>query len=195
MNAIILSGGKGSRIGYREKAFLKLGKDTFIGRKIKLLKQFFEEIIIVANKPGLYKSLGVKVVKDEKEGVGPLMGLYTGLKNSSAKLNFATTSDTPFLKKNLIQYLIKNAKGCDVLVPRWQGNIEPLCAVYSRRCIPYIKRALKYGSVRSFYRSVNVKYVSQSIIKKIDPRGLSFFNVNTLKDYDKARTMGGKAKC
>jgi molybdopterin-guanine dinucleotide biosynthesis protein A len=188
MNAIILSGGKGSRLGGKEKAFLKLGSDTFIGRKIKILKPFFEEIIVVTNNPKLYAGLKVKIVKDEKESVGPLMGLYCGLKGSSADLNFVTTPDTPFLKPEIIRYLIKNVDDYDAIVPRWDGMAEPLCAVYSKKCIPYIKKAMSGNRrINSFYEFSKVKFIPECELKKIDPQGISFFNVNTPSDYREAR--------
>lgn len=187
MNAIILSGGAGSRLGGKEKAFLKLGDDTFVGRKIKMLKPLFEEIIVVTNNPQLYVGLKVKIIKDEKEGAGPLMGLYCGLKGSSADLNFVTASDTPFLKTELVRYLIKNADDYDVVVPQWHGMTEPLCAVYSKRCIPYIEKVIgENGRINSFYKFSKVKFISERELKKTDPEGISFFNVNTPSDYQKA---------
>ena len=187
MNAIVLSGGIGTRMGGREKAFLKIGRDTFISRKIRLLKPLFNKIIIVTNNPRLYRGLGVKIVKDREGGVGPLMGLYTGLKASSAKYNFVTTSDTPFLKTELVRYLIKNIDDYDVVVPEWHGMIEPLCAVYSKKCIPYIKKVMdKNRRVNSFYKFSKVKFISEHELKKIDLEGISFFNVNTSSDYEEA---------
>ncbi len=118
-----------------------------------------------------------------------MMGLYTGLENSSSDYNFVTTCDTPFLKIELVQYLIENVDGCDAFVPEWHGMIEPLCTVYSKKCIPYIEKLLDQGRVRAFFKYVNVKFVPEKILKKIDRRGLSFFNVNTVKDYEKALKM------
>jgi len=224
MNAIILSGGKGSRLGNKiplnppfvkgeegglegrhqityegqnvyatEKAFLTLGKETFMERKIKKLKPLFEEIIIVTNAPLLYSEMGVRVIKDEKEGVGPLMGLYCGLKNSSSDYNFVTTSDTPFLKIELVQYLIEKVDGYDALVPKWRGMTEPLCAIYSKRCIPHIEKVMG-ERVTAFYKYVNAKLLTEKVLKKIDPEGLSFFNVNTPEDYNNMKDISRKEK-
>ena len=57
MTGIILSGGSGTRMGGQEKAFLTLEGETFIDRKIRLLKPFFSEILVVVNNPELYEGM------------------------------------------------------------------------------------------------------------------------------------------
>ncbi len=184
MNTIILSGGKGSRLGGKEKAFLKTANQTFIEKEIKLLQSLFNRIIVVTNTPSLYKTLKVDIVEDRKKGLGPLMGLYSGLKASKSKYNFITTSDAPLLKKELVVYLKENCTGSDVFVPKWNKRLQPLCAIYSKRCVKFIEKALSgKGSIRSFYKYTNVRFVPEKTIKKLDPEGKSFFNVNTTSDY------------
>ena len=51
--AIILAGGKGSRLGYIDKAFLKYNGEFFIDILLEKLKEF-KEIIIVTNSPEKY---------------------------------------------------------------------------------------------------------------------------------------------
>jgi len=215
MNAIILSGGRGTRLGGREKAFLKIGKQAFIEREIDILKKHFNRIIVVTNKPDLYLRLlrpfgarnDVVLITDEEEGCGPLMGLYTGLKASKARYNFVTTSDAPLLQHDLIRYLKKNADGCDGFVPRWDKKIQPLCAVYSRRCVKFIEKAKQFPlpggervrvrgeakigivspnllRVTAFYKHAKIKFVPEKTLRKFDPKGASFFNVNTTSDYN-----------
>lgn len=189
MNAVILSGGRGTRIGNHEKGFLALGGETFISLKIKLLRRFFKNIIVVTNNPFLYARLGTEIIKDEKEGFGPIMGIYTGLKNSAAGYNFFTTSDTPFLKAGIIKCLIDNTGGFDAVVPRYNGDIEPLCAVYSKKCLGQIEKAMAQKKIRTFFQYVKTKFIPEAAIEEIDPGGLSFFNVNTNKDYKQARKI------
>jgi molybdopterin-guanine dinucleotide biosynthesis protein A len=189
MDAIILSGGQGLRMGGTVKAFLRLGSTTFIERILGILAPLFDSVSIATNAPGLYAHLGVRIVGDEREGAGPLMGLYSGLKASTAVSSFITTADTPLLREGLVRYLAGNAHGCDALVPRWERRVEPLCAVYARSCIPAIEKALSNGRIVSFFPSVRVRFVPSAIIREVDPEGLSFLNVNTLADYERLRRV------
>jgi len=184
-NAIILSGGAGKRIGGKEKAFLPDGKKSFIERKINLIKPFVNKIIIVTNQPELYQNLDAGIVTDNEKGIGPLMGLYCGLKASDQELNFITTSDTPFLSPELVEYLLNQSGTVDAVVPNGEKGLEPLCAVYSKNCIPSIEKVMNQRKVRSFFEYIKILYISKEIIQKIDPEGLSFFNINSEDDYSK----------
>jgi len=174
MNLIILAGGKAARLDGKNKALLKISNQTFIEHEIEVLKPFFSRVLVIT--------------KDEKPGLGPLMGLYTGLKESRARYNFVMGCDAPLIQPALVKYLKSQAKGFDAVVPRWEGRPQPLCAVYSRRCVGFIEKALGgKGSVRSFYKYAKVKYIPKKEILKHDPEGLSFFNVNTETDYKNLR--------
>ena len=56
--------------------------------------------------------------------------IYSGLKASGSEMNFVTAVDTPLLAGDLVRGLGQGGDGCDVRVPRWKGELDPLCAVY-----------------------------------------------------------------
>ncbi len=187
MDAIILSGGKQRRMGGREKAFLDIGGKSLIERKVNLLSGIFSRVIVVTNNPAAYEYLPVTLVPDEKEGFGPLMGLCCGLEKSQSEYCFVTTCDTPFVQEALIKHLNAAAVGFDVAVPMWHGCYEPLCAVYSRRCIEHIRKTLETErKVILFYDKVNVNSIPMETVMQFDPEGISFFNINTDQDYEEA---------
>jgi len=196
MDAILLSGGDGARLGGAEKAFLDLGGETLLARKLTVLRELFENVIIATNAPERYRGAGALVVADDEEGKGPLMGIYCGLRASGAAHCFVTASDTPFLLPAVAEHLAAHAEGFDAVVPVWQGRAEPLCAVYSSRCIPAIAARGGAGRVRSFFDDVRVHYAGQEELERLDPEGLSFFNINTPADYESAkelaRAQGGR---
>ncbi len=182
MNALILSGGRSTRMGGGEKALLTLGAETFIGRLLRVLRPLFETLLISTNAPELYAGLDALMVRDETAGLGPLMGLYSGLKASGSEHTFVTAADAPLLCSALVRYLAENAAGWDVLVPVWRGYPEPLCAVYARACLEPIRESLDMRRVISFYPRVRVRYVEESVVRSLDPRGRSFLNANTPED-------------
>jgi molybdopterin-guanine dinucleotide biosynthesis protein A len=185
MDAIILSGGRASRMGGVRKAFLRLGAETFIERIIATLRPFFDSIIIAADEPGPYAHLGEKVVVDGGVGRGPLAGLHAGLHASDSEFCFVTTADAPLLEPALVAWMIDHATGCDALVPSWERGIEPLCAVYARSCLPAIEKVLAPGSrVIAFFPFVRVAYVPAEVLRRLDPDLVSFMNVNTPREYE-----------
>jgi molybdenum cofactor guanylyltransferase len=184
MDAIILAGGLSRRMKGTRKAFLRLGSETFIERLVRLLGPYCEAFSIVTNEPDLYARFDARIVCDEREGCGPLMGVYSGLKASTSEQSFITAVDTPLVEKDLVLHLSEARGGCDACVPRWNGMAEPLCAVYSRRCLPAIESVLDQGRIVAFFPLVRVRFVDESEVKRFDPLGRSFFNVNAFGSYD-----------
>lgn len=190
MNAIILAGGKNERMA-KEKAFLKLEGKSIIEIVIEKVQPLFEEVIVVTNFPKKYKHLKVRIVKDTIPHCGPLGGLYSGLKESKSHYNFVTGCDMPFLKILLIKHLIDNCRGNDITIPKFDGFLEPLCAIYSKNCLKSIKEELNKNNltIRSFFNKVRVKYIPKKDLLRFDLDLISFFNINTPKDIAKAEKL------
>jgi molybdopterin-guanine dinucleotide biosynthesis protein A len=184
MNAIILAGGLSRRMNGTRKAFLRLGDESFIERILRLVKPFTDAAYIVTNEPDLYARFDARAVPDEQQGAGPLMGVYSGLKASGSEMNFVTAVDTPLLSAALAGALVEAAEECEAAVPRWKAGMEPLCAVYARRCLPAIESVLAQGRIVGFFPLVRTRFIEESVVRALDPEGLSFFNVNTPEDYD-----------
>ena len=97
--------------------------------------------------------------------------------------------DMPFLNEDLLRYMMEQAEGFDVIIPRLKGLLEPLHAVYSRHCLPPIERLLAQGGGRivSFFPHIRVRYVDAVEVDRFDPQHHSFFNVNTPQDWQQAQ--------
>lgn len=190
MVAIILSGGNNRRM-LHNKAFLQMGQKSIIEREIEVLSTFFSRIIVVTNTPENHEHLRVSLVSDVVPGKGPLGGIYSGLMASKDKYNSVVSCDLPFLNAGLISYMIELTEGHDIVVPRLNGLVEPLHAIYSKHCLIPIKRQLDRNElkIQSFFGEVKVRYIRESEIKKYDPKGIAFFNVNTEEDLGKARLI------
>jgi molybdopterin-guanine dinucleotide biosynthesis protein A len=79
----------------------------------------------------------------------------------------------------------------DVVVPRIKNKLEPLCAVYSKNCLGPIQGLLEQDELRisKLFSMVKVKYVEEDEINSFDPEHLSFFNINSQDDLEKARKL------
>jgi len=190
MVAIILSGGNNGRM-LRNKAFLQIGQKTIIERETEVLSTLFSRIIVVTNARESHKHLRVNLVSDLVPGKGPLGGIYSGLTASKDEYNFVVSCDLPFLNAGLISYMIEVTSGQDIVIPKLNGFVEPLHAVYSKHCLIPIKRQLDRNElkIQSFFGEVKVRYIRKNEIKNYDPQGIAFFNVNTEDDLKKARSI------
>ena len=87
--------------------------------------------------------------------------------------------------------MVEAAIGFDLVVPRLGNLIEPLHAVYTKECLAPIEHLLEKDnlSVRGLFPMVRVRYVEAEEIERFDSEHLSFFNVNTRADLERARGL------
>jgi molybdopterin-guanine dinucleotide biosynthesis protein A len=197
---IVLAGGKGLRLG-RDKAFETVDGQSLLQRVVTRLGSFSSEIIIVTAKgksfPQFGHNPGFRVVADAYPGRGALVGLATGLAVSKAHYNLAVACDMPFLNQTLLRYMLGLKDGFDLVVPRVGGYVEPLHAVYARSCLAPMERLLEQGKmqINALFELVKVRYVEAEEMERFDPRRLSFFNVNTSADLEKAQQLAEEIDC
>jgi molybdopterin-guanine dinucleotide biosynthesis protein A len=198
ITCIVLAGGKGLRLG-RDKVRETVGVDNLLQRVLSQLAPFNGDVIIVTagdkSLPQINGYRGFRIVTDIYPGKGVLGGIYTGLVASSSRDNLVVACDMPFLNQALLRYMMELSVGFDLVVPRLGDLVEPLHAVYSKGCLVPMERLLKQDNleVRALFEMVKVRYVDSDEIDRFDPQHLSFFNVNTEADLEKARqiAMGG----
>jgi molybdopterin-guanine dinucleotide biosynthesis protein A len=97
----------------------------------------------------------------------------------------------PFLSAALLHHLVETGTDADAVVPRVAGDLEPLLAVYSRACLPTIEKLLhrESASMRDLFEDVRVHLVPEEEVRRFDREGLSWFNINTPDDADRARAL------
>ncbi|MGA1841126.1 MAG: molybdenum cofactor guanylyltransferase MobA [bacterium] len=191
LTGVILAGGRGARFG-ENKALIEINGRYLIEWIIESYKEIFNEIIISTNVPSVYKFTGIKTVKDIIPHKGPLVGIFSALKESLNNRIFVSACDMPFIKPALIKYMATKSKEYDVVVPSLgEGMFEPLHALYKKSCLPAIERAIKSNQARivSFYSEVRVFEMGREELMRLDPELRSFFNINTKEDLKKARQL------
>jgi molybdopterin-guanine dinucleotide biosynthesis protein A len=194
ITCIVLAGGKSLRLG-RDKIQETVGAESLLQRVLFQLTPFNGDVIIVTDDRRHLSQLddyqGARVVTDILPGKGVLGGIYTGLTESSSPYNLVVAGDMPFLNQALLRYMVGLSANFDLVVPRLGRLVEPLHAVYARNCLARIEGLLRGGvmEVRVLFELVRVRYVDASEIDHFDPDHLSFFNVNTEADLEKARQI------
>ena len=194
ITGIILAGGKNTRMG-TNKAFLEIDGIRLINKTINIYREIFSEIIIVTNDPLSYIEFAdAVIVTDIYKGKGPLGGIYTGLFYSKNNYAFVSACDMPYLNKDFISYLTNQSGKHDVIVPELAEGYQPLHAIYSRSCLPNIKRLLSMDKLKitGFYRDMRVLTIGEEKIKPFNPDGLLFRNLNTPEDMEKVQGITTK---
>ncbi len=189
---IILAGGESKRLNSVEKSNLLVGDKRIIEHMMTVFEKLFSEIILVSNHPSSYLEWDAMVVKDLYATRSSLTGIHSGLFYTKTEHAFIAACDTPFLKMDLVKTIVQYVDhGIDVVVPKTELGIEPLCAVYSRRCLQAVQNALERNNlkIRNFFNKLKVKEIPESVLRKADPDLVSFFNINTPDDLEKANRM------
>ncbi|HKA52056.1 MAG TPA: molybdenum cofactor guanylyltransferase, partial [Candidatus Binatia bacterium] len=184
------AGGKSSRMG-RPKALLPFDGEPLIARTVRTLRRSFADIVVVAAPGQELPPLAVTLARDEVAYQGPVGGIYYGLQAARSAVCFVTSCDAPFLNLALITHLVSQIADCDVVVPHWQGRLQPLHAVYRRSVAPLLRTQLERGELRpvSLYEKVRTREVGAEELCRFDPEGLSFRNLNSPEDYRAALTL------
>ena len=193
-SCIVLAGGKSLRLG-RDKVLETVGNRSLLERVISRVSPLSSEIIFVtANEPTYLELIDypkLRILSDIYPGKGPLGGIYTGLTTSTSFYNLVVASDMPFLNQALLRYMIQLSANFDLVVPQMGNLVEPLHAVYTKRCLAPIEQMIKQDklSVNQLFRLVKVRYVEAEEMERFDPKHLSFFNINTKADLKRAREL------
>lgn len=132
----------------------------------------------------------VAIVRDAREGRGPLQGLAAGLAalRGQAEAAFVSSCDVPFLRPALVERLIELAGRHHVCVPRVEGRFHPLAAVYRQEVGAAVEELLASDRLRPafLFERVPTRIVEAGELAEVDPELLSFRNLNTPEDYQLA---------
>lgn len=183
MTGVILSGGRNSRMG-ENKAFIRIEGEQLIDRTVRLFRAVFQEVIIVTASPLDYLDQQATIVTDILPEKGALGGLYTGLFFALYEHVFVAACDMPFLNRAFLEHMIRQTAGYDIVVPAPTDGLQPLHAVYARRCLPVIRSLLDRNrlQIKELYPAHRLLKIPPEVLRSFDPEGRMFLNVNTPED-------------
>ncbi|MGE5250596.1 MAG: molybdenum cofactor guanylyltransferase [Bacteroidota bacterium] len=193
LTVAIQAGGQSSRMG-EDKALRPFLGRPLIERVIERLRPAADEIIVTTNRPAEYVFLGLPLFADIKPGRGALGGLYTALRAARAPVVAVVACDMPFASGLLLEAAFRQllAEEADVVVAETGAGLEPLHAVYRRvTCLPVIESAIEGGlwKVTGWFPQVRVRILPPEELKRLDPPGLAFWNINTPGEFAEAERL------
>lgn len=184
--AAILAGGKSSRMG-ANKALLELNGKKVIEHVATAVRKVADEVMLITNTPEEFAFLRLPMFRDDIQGIGPLGGIYTALQKCTARHCLIVACDLPFLSEPLLRFLSENAGNDKVFAIDAGNGVEPLCAVYSKACLPAIAKqmAQKQYKVADLLTKVQARVVRFDASYSFYSSHL-FYNINTPEEWRRA---------
>lgn len=173
-------------MGGENKAFIRIDGQSIIDRTLEIFKELFDEIILVTNSPLEYLDYDIRIVTDIIKGKAALGGIYSGLFYAAHEYCFVAACDMPFLNKGFIEYMIDRSEKYDIIVPHPSDGLQPLHAIYSKKCIPFIRDLIDSDNlrIRALYKRFKTLTIPAEVIAEFDPRERMFLNINSQEDLD-----------
>jgi len=182
---VILAGGKSTRMGY-DKQTIKIDGDILIKQLIQAVHQTFDEVLIISNTPEIYLNWelpqNVRIEKDEVQGEGPVMGLYTAFLKTSCDHVYLMACDMPTYDLEYINGLWKThlKEKTDVTVSRAYDYAQPFHGIYkvdSTALLKFIETSPGRG-LNSYRRtrSNTIYQIKHTVAEKL------FIDINTPRD-------------
>ncbi|MBX3342132.1 MAG: molybdenum cofactor guanylyltransferase [Nitrospira sp.] len=183
ISGVLIAGGRSRRMG-QDKRFMKVGGASVFERTLSVLRVTFAENIVVLAEP--IEGLDVQrcpVVYDLIPNAGSLGGLYTGLMTASRSRVFALACDMPFLDPEVIRFMLSQDESADVIVANLGGRFQPMHAVYSKRCVPFLQAMAQRNELKIqnlFHQNaLRMKILTENHLQAFGPGFRSFQNINT----------------
>jgi len=186
----------------QNKAFVLLKNKPLIYYVANAVLRIVDSVVVVIRREYEEKQYAkvlprnVVVLKDAHPGQTPLIGIATAMNFLQKGYCVVLPCDAPFVKPRVLEQLFREANGHDAAIPRWlDGSIEPLQAVYKvDAALRAAEDALKCKELKNeamIKRLKDVRYVSIDKLRQLDEQMLTFFNINTPEDLEKAHRVLG----
>ncbi len=184
-SAIILAGGKSSRMGF-DKQLIQKDDKRLVDETIRRLSYLFEDIIVVTHKEELYENDPVRTTPDLLPFTGPLTGIHAGLTLAKSEYAYVMACDMPYINEEYIDVLENHLQEGDggIVTATNDGWIEPFHAFYHRGILPAIEPYLQLGkrNIRDLAVTENIRFLPEKHVLELDPDKKLFENLNTPKE-------------
>lgn len=184
VTALILAGGKATRLGGVDKRELVVEGRTIFERQVDALAPCVAEILV--SSPRVVA--GFRCVADPVSGAGPLAGIAAGLAAATTPWLFVIACDMPYIDRAFVELVLSHADdGCDAVGIRIGELPEPLCTVLRVSLWRAIaSRRLAAGQLKASAlltdEAARLRWITESAIRTVDPDMRALHNVNAPED-------------
>ncbi|HPF20253.1 MAG TPA: molybdenum cofactor guanylyltransferase [Syntrophomonas sp.] len=189
----ILAGGKSTRMKFN-KAFAVIADKSVYQIIVEKFQQSFEDILTISNEPNLYRQMGTRVCEDVYPGLGPVAGIHSALYHACFDAVFVMGCDMPFMNMELVAYMLAQLGDYDGVVPQIDGKLQPLSAIYSKKCLPVLTDCLQNDRLKLIrvFEELNAKTIAEQELCQFGNIREIFMNVNDRDQLSLARNIAGR---
>ena len=176
ITAIILAGGKGTRLGNVDKGFVNYQDKPLIHHAIEKIEPQVQNIVISYNRnETAYKNLPYACAADlVSDYRGPLMGILSCAHLITSEYLFVMPCDMPHLPTDIVSSLLKNLGKADLSVAHDGNRLQPLLFAAKTQVIESIQEYLDGGD-----RSVTMWIESKDhVVVDFASQQSAFWNIN-----------------
>jgi len=186
MKAVVLAGGKSSRMG-QDKALMMLGGKTVIDRVLDTVSSVFDEVYISGN-CSHYPVLSKGIIEDHVVQKGPMGGIYSALEYCKEDL-FVCSCDMPFISSELIREILQKRIDDRISVMNYHDKIYPVLGVYPYSVIETFRNSISNDHLRmtSLLEDQSAFYIQSE--NNLEDQLL---NINTPENFRKAEIIVNK---
>ena len=177
-DAVILAGGRGSRLGGVDKSAIEFGGESLMERTLRVVKDA-DRIVVV----GRVEAPGALVVCESPPGGGPAAALGAALDHVSADFVLLVGCDQPFLS-DALNILLASAYGDGAVAIDGSGRRQHLMSILQAEALRSVVAAqghLQGLALRTLLDSLELQEVSVPSRSTLD--------IDTSDDEARARTL------
>lgn len=186
IEAVLLTGGASVRMGC-DKAEIKIGDRTIAERIVEELRGMNIPITVLGNRP----IEGCKFLKDEEAYAGPAIALSRFVPERDYV--FVVSCDIPNFDGKLVPFLYERSLGGDVVIPKVDGELQPLCALYKKEAFEILRDLVTAGErrVMGWIEHLRMKVVEEGeLFEHFDLWAIR--NINTLEELKRFRSSSSR---
>ena len=196
--AVIMTGGKSSRMGGGIKTLMQFNKKIIFERILENLQNQINNIIINNNEMSYqFKKYNLPVIEDKIKGyLGPLAGIHASLEWVTKNLKniewiVSIPGDTPFIPDNLVEKLYNKAENYkkNIIIAKSNEKINPIVGIWNVSLLQKLEKAILEGERKIIiWAKKNQLDYQEFINDRYDP----FFNINYNEDIETAKKIETK---
>lgn len=186
--AVILAGGRSSRMGGGDKCLLPMNGKSLIAHVLAAIAPQTGDILINTNNdPAAYLKFGMPVLPDVIPGFqGPLAGLLTGMlwsrrRHPRQAYILSVAGDVPLLPPDLVAQLARNLtdQKADIAIARCAQGLHPTIGLWPVDLADRLEHDLMETALRAMrewsgqFRVAEVTFASASLININTPAELA----------------------
>jgi len=196
MNCYILVGGESRRMG-TPKDTTAFGGGTMLDRVVVAASRAFERVVAV-DRPGPERPLGLRTTQERPHGASaPVFGVQRALEDAGKGKVWILAVDYPLITAEILRDLRRRFEAGDgsMLIPKWNGKMQMLCAGYSASLLPRIAERIRTGQIdlRGLASTESTQIIEEEELRRSYP-GEPLMNVNTPEELETARRLDGQGK-